>query len=142
MAEFDKTKRSIGVNNLDDKARKEMFNKFQSVGGKVVSEKDKKKRKPIDNLTFVKAREVRPVEKAPVPVLVWAREKAQEGRRHRKDRIRGTEKLSKTKWETSSIVFPFGLNVGWEGLPDFPQPIYCPHFYPTLISLEKNPFSN
>ncbi|EMP03160.1 hypothetical protein [Leptospira santarosai] len=43
MAEFDKTKRSIGVNNLDDKARKEMFNKFQSVGGKVVSEKDKKK---------------------------------------------------------------------------------------------------
>ncbi len=44
MAEFDKTKRSIGVNNLDDKARKEMFNKFQSVGGKVVSEKDKKKR--------------------------------------------------------------------------------------------------
>ncbi|EQA64361.1 hypothetical protein [Leptospira alexanderi] len=43
MAEFDKTKRSIGVNNLDDKARKEMFNKFQSAGGKVVSEKDKKK---------------------------------------------------------------------------------------------------
>ncbi|MDV6235679.1 hypothetical protein CH379_008580 [Leptospira ellisii] len=43
MAEFDKTKRSIGVNNLDDKARKEMFDKFQSAGGKVVSEKDKKK---------------------------------------------------------------------------------------------------
>ncbi|AJR13827.1 hypothetical protein RBB68_12000 [Leptospira interrogans] len=43
MAEFDKTKRSIGVNNLDDKARKEMFNKFQSAGGKVVSEKDPKK---------------------------------------------------------------------------------------------------
>lgn len=44
MAEFDKTKRSIGVNNLDDKARKEMFNKFQSAGGKVVSEKDPKRR--------------------------------------------------------------------------------------------------
>ncbi|RHX88699.1 hypothetical protein [Leptospira stimsonii] len=43
MAEFDKTKRSIGVNNLDDKARKEMFDKFQSAGGKVVNEKDKKK---------------------------------------------------------------------------------------------------
>ncbi|XDD49459.1 hypothetical protein AB3N59_13755 [Leptospira sp. WS92.C1] len=43
MAEFDKTKRSIGVNNLDDKARKEMFDKFQSAGGKVVSDKDKKK---------------------------------------------------------------------------------------------------
>ncbi|PJZ59171.1 hypothetical protein [Leptospira barantonii] len=43
MAEFDKTKRSIGVNNLDDKARKEMFDKFQSAGGKVVNDKDKKK---------------------------------------------------------------------------------------------------
>ncbi|TGK06365.1 hypothetical protein EHO60_15095 [Leptospira fletcheri] len=43
MSEFDKTKKSIGVNNLDDKARREMFDKFQSAGGKVVSEKDKKR---------------------------------------------------------------------------------------------------
>ncbi len=43
MSEFDKTKKTIGVNNLDDKARREMFDKFQSAGGKVVSDKDKKR---------------------------------------------------------------------------------------------------
>ncbi|TGK07896.1 hypothetical protein EHO59_07325 [Leptospira semungkisensis] len=47
MSEFDKTKKSIGVNNLDDKARREMFDKFQSAGGKVVSDKDKKRDEAI-----------------------------------------------------------------------------------------------
>ena len=39
MSEFDRTKQSIGVNNLDDKSRKEMFNKFVGAGGEVVKEK-------------------------------------------------------------------------------------------------------
>lgn len=47
MSEFDKTKKTIGVNNLDDKARREMFDKFQSAGGKVVSEKDKKREEAL-----------------------------------------------------------------------------------------------
>ncbi|WP_425460594.1 hypothetical protein [Leptospira ilyithenensis] len=39
MPEFDNTKRSIGVNRLDDSARKDMFNKFVSAGGEVLKEK-------------------------------------------------------------------------------------------------------
>ncbi|EMO02633.1 hypothetical protein LEP1GSC116_3919 [Leptospira interrogans serovar Icterohaemorrhagiae str. Verdun HP] len=107
MAEFDKTKRSIGVNNLDDKARKEMFNKFQSAGGKVVSEKDPKKKslRPVDNLTFDKVRGVKPVEKV-LDLLVLA-PLLQEVDRFPKVQIPKTERRSKTKWETLSIVFLF-----------------------------------
>ncbi|PKA16118.1 hypothetical protein [Leptospira haakeii] len=47
MSEFDKTRKSIGANNLDDKARREMFDKFQSAGGKVVSDKDKKREESL-----------------------------------------------------------------------------------------------
>lgn len=107
MAEFDKTKRSIGVNNLDDKARKEMFNKFQSAGGKVINEKDPKKKnlRPVGNLTFDKVREVKQVEKVldllvPVPLR-------QEVDRFLKVQILKTERRSKTKWEILSIVFLF-----------------------------------
>lgn len=47
MSEFDKTRKTIGANNLDDKARREMFDKFQSAGGKVVSDKDKKREEAL-----------------------------------------------------------------------------------------------
>jgi hypothetical protein len=39
MSEFDKTKKAIGLNNLDDSARKDMFEKFRSAGGEVIKEK-------------------------------------------------------------------------------------------------------
>ncbi|PJZ69424.1 hypothetical protein CH373_13840 [Leptospira perolatii] len=47
MSEIDKTKRSTGINNMDDKSRKEMFEKFQSAGGKVVSDKEKKREESV-----------------------------------------------------------------------------------------------
>ncbi|TGN18603.1 hypothetical protein [Leptospira idonii] len=43
MAEFDNTKRAIGVGKLDDSARKDMFNKFVSAGGEVIKEKPEPK---------------------------------------------------------------------------------------------------
>jgi len=42
MAHFDKTRENIRVENLDDKSRKELFNKFIKAGGQVVREKSKK----------------------------------------------------------------------------------------------------
>jgi hypothetical protein len=39
MAEFDKTKKAIGLNSIDDSLRKDMFEKFQSAGGKIVKDK-------------------------------------------------------------------------------------------------------
>lgn len=39
MGEFDKTKKAIGVESMDDKTKTEMFEKFRSAGGKVVKDK-------------------------------------------------------------------------------------------------------
>lgn len=41
MSEFDKTKKSIGLNSLDDSSRKDMFEKFKSAGGQIIKEKSK-----------------------------------------------------------------------------------------------------
>ncbi len=41
MSKIDQTRENIGVSNLDDKKRKELFNKFVDAGGKVVQEKKK-----------------------------------------------------------------------------------------------------
>ncbi len=40
MAEFDKTKKAIGVGGMDDKSRGEMFKKFQTAGGQIVKDKN------------------------------------------------------------------------------------------------------
>lgn len=42
MGEFDKTKKAIGLNNLDDSSRKNMLEKFKSAGGKIVEDKKAK----------------------------------------------------------------------------------------------------
>ncbi|WCL47993.1 hypothetical protein [Leptospira sp. GIMC2001] len=42
MSEFDQTKKAIGLGNLDDSSRKDMFEKFKSAGGEVVKEKKAK----------------------------------------------------------------------------------------------------
>jgi hypothetical protein len=41
MSKVDRTRENIGVSNLDDKTKKELFNKFVDAGGKVVQEKKK-----------------------------------------------------------------------------------------------------
>jgi hypothetical protein len=46
MAEFDKTKKAIGLNSIDDSLRKDMFEKFQSAGGKIVKDKPGDKESP------------------------------------------------------------------------------------------------
>ncbi len=108
MAEFDKTKRSIGVNNLDDKARKEMFNKFQSAGGKVVSEKDPKKEESASGRqpNIRQGQRSQAGGKGNWSLLVLA-PLLQEVDRFPKVQIPKTERRSKTKWETLSIVFLF-----------------------------------
>jgi hypothetical protein len=40
MGNLDKTKKAIGIDKIDDKNRKEMFEKFQSAGGKIIKEKE------------------------------------------------------------------------------------------------------
>lgn len=40
MGSLDKTKKAIGLDKIDEKNRKEMFEKFQSAGGKIVKEKE------------------------------------------------------------------------------------------------------
>ena len=42
MAEFDKTKKAIGVGGMAENERNDMLNKFKSAGGKVVREKEDK----------------------------------------------------------------------------------------------------
>ena len=44
----EKTKERIGVNNIDDKSRKELLNKFIDAGGKVIDEKSEKKYAVLD----------------------------------------------------------------------------------------------
>lgn len=39
MSKIDKTKENIGITNLDDKTKKDLFNKFVQAGGQVVTEK-------------------------------------------------------------------------------------------------------
>jgi hypothetical protein len=39
MSEFDKTKKAIGLNSMDDSSRKDMLNKFKSAGGQIIKEK-------------------------------------------------------------------------------------------------------
>ncbi|MCP4129884.1 MAG: hypothetical protein GY754_02600 [bacterium] len=45
---IDQTKETLGVSNLDDTTRKDLFNKFVEGGGEVVSEKEKRKNLLID----------------------------------------------------------------------------------------------
>jgi hypothetical protein len=40
MSQLDKTKKSIGVDAIDEKLKKEMFKKFQDAGGQVIQEKE------------------------------------------------------------------------------------------------------
>lgn len=40
MGKLDKTKKAIGVDKIDDKNRKEMFEKFQSAGGKIIKDEE------------------------------------------------------------------------------------------------------
>lgn len=47
MGEFEETKKAIGVGGMDDRQRKEMFDKFRSAGGEVV--KDKAKQEEEEN---------------------------------------------------------------------------------------------
>jgi hypothetical protein len=44
----EKTKERIGVNNIDNKSRKELLNKFIDAGGKVIDEKSEKKYAALD----------------------------------------------------------------------------------------------
>jgi len=48
MKEIDKTKHNIRINEIDDGQRKDLFNKFKDAGGKVISEKEKRKNLIID----------------------------------------------------------------------------------------------
>ena len=42
---IDKTKKNVGISNLNDNTRKDLFNKFKEAGGEVVDER--KKTKPL-----------------------------------------------------------------------------------------------
>ena len=46
--QIDKTKENIGISNLDEETKKELFSKFISGGGKIVDEKTKRKNLVID----------------------------------------------------------------------------------------------
>lgn len=48
MSKIDKTKENIGVTNLDDKTKKDLFNKFVQAGGQVVTEKKERGFKDFD----------------------------------------------------------------------------------------------
>lgn len=48
MKEIDKTKENIRITDLDDIQRKDLFDKFVDAGGKVVSDRDKKRALAID----------------------------------------------------------------------------------------------
>ncbi|HNI90342.1 MAG TPA: hypothetical protein PKX55_19470, partial [Leptospiraceae bacterium] len=55
MAEFDKTKKAIGVGGMAENERNEMFNKFKSAGGKVVKDKEDKPQQQPKNTQRMKA---------------------------------------------------------------------------------------
>ncbi len=44
MGKLDKTKKAIGVDKIDDKNRKEMFEKFQSAGGKIIKDEEEEQK--------------------------------------------------------------------------------------------------
>ncbi len=48
MTDFDKTKENIRLHELDDFQRKELFNKFTDAGGKVLSDREKRRSLIID----------------------------------------------------------------------------------------------
>ena len=48
MKEIDKTKDNIGVDGLDEKTRKKLFDEFKSAGGEVISERQKRRNFAID----------------------------------------------------------------------------------------------
>lgn len=43
MGDFDKTKKAIGLNNIDESSRKNLFEKFKSAGGKIIEDKSSSK---------------------------------------------------------------------------------------------------
>ncbi len=55
MAEFDKTKKAIGVGGMAENERNDMLNKFKSAGGKVVREKEDKPQQQPRNTQKMKA---------------------------------------------------------------------------------------
>ena len=55
MAEFDKTKKAIGVGGMAENERNDMLNKFKSAGGKVVREKEDKPQQQPRNTQKIKA---------------------------------------------------------------------------------------
>lgn len=57
MGEFDKTKKAIGLNNLDDSSRKNMLEKFKSAGGKIVDDKKAKEEQAKKNRPEPKVRQ-------------------------------------------------------------------------------------
>ncbi|MCX7678880.1 MAG: hypothetical protein N2316_06645 [Spirochaetes bacterium] len=48
MSKIEKTKENIGVNSLDEKTKKELFNKFIQAGGQVITEKKERGLKDFD----------------------------------------------------------------------------------------------
>lgn len=48
MDKVDKTKEKLGITNLDDSTKKELFDKFQKAGGQVIDEKTKRRNLVID----------------------------------------------------------------------------------------------
>ncbi len=45
---FDKTKENLGLTNLDNHSRKELYDKFVDAGGKVISEREKRRQKALE----------------------------------------------------------------------------------------------
>lgn len=54
---IDKTKENLGVSGLDDQTRKKLFDNFVDAGGKVLSEKEKRRSLAIDREKQLKQRE-------------------------------------------------------------------------------------
>lgn len=47
MADFEKTKKTIGVESMDDRMRADMLDKFKSAGGQVLSERDMRRKEKL-----------------------------------------------------------------------------------------------
>ncbi|MCB1192406.1 MAG: hypothetical protein KDK90_18310 [Leptospiraceae bacterium] len=47
MADFEKTKKTIGVESMDDRMRADMLSKFKSAGGQVLSERDIRRKEKL-----------------------------------------------------------------------------------------------
>ncbi len=62
MSQIDKTKKSIGINKIEDKDRQEIFKKFIDAGGQVIKEDSSKKEDPTKAVKSTKA----PISRSPI----------------------------------------------------------------------------